>query len=225
MKVQILSRKLIAPSSPNPPNLQNLKISCFDQLAPPTYVPRIFYYPVSGEDHGGNNADRSKKVEKSLAETLTLFYPLGGRYIEENLSIECNDEGAEYLEAQVSDSLSQLLGREEFKTEMRWRLVPQVFRPENNPPLTIQFNRFECGGVATGSCAAHRIADAYTVGTFINTRAAACRMGIGKVHRCPGFPSGSLFPPKNIPATTSVDDLISAGAIKKHGEKKREMPT
>ncbi|KAJ6363567.1 hypothetical protein OIU78_003695 [Salix suchowensis] len=108
---------------------------------------------------------------------------------------------------------------------MRWRLVPQVFRPENNPPLTIQFNRFECGGVATGSCAAHRIADAHTVGTFINTRAAACRMGIGKVHRRPGFPFGSLFPLKNIPATTSVDDLISAGAIKKHGEKKREMPT
>lgn len=65
MKVQILSRKLIAPSSPTPPNLQNLKISCFDQLAPPTYVPCIFYYPVSGEDHGGDNADRSKKVEIS----------------------------------------------------------------------------------------------------------------------------------------------------------------
>ncbi|KAJ6408392.1 hypothetical protein OIU84_011663 [Salix udensis] len=179
MKVQILSRKLIAPSSPTPPNLQNLKISCFDQLAPPTYVPCIFYYPVS-----------------------------------------------EYLEAQVSGSLSQLLGREEFKTEMWWRLVvPQVFRPENNPLLTIQFNRFECGGVAIGSCVAHRIADAYTVGTFINTWAAACRTGIGKVHRRPGFPFGSLFPPMNIPATTSADDLISAGAIKKHGEKKREMPT
>ncbi|KAB5551675.1 hypothetical protein DKX38_008986 [Salix brachista] len=165
MKVQILSRKLIAPSSPTPPNLQNLKISCFDQLAPPTYVPFIFYYPVSGEDHG------------------------------------------EYLEAQVSGSLSQLLGREEFKTEMWWRLVPQVFRPENNPPLTIQFNRFECGGVAIGSCVAHRIADAYTVGTFINTWAAACRMGIGKPSWVQGVDAAAS------PGTVTLMDTEDGGGI------------
>jgi shikimate O-hydroxycinnamoyltransferase len=35
MEVQILSRKLIAPSSPTPPHLQNLKVSCFDQLLLP----------------------------------------------------------------------------------------------------------------------------------------------------------------------------------------------
>jgi len=215
MKVQILSRKLIAPSSPTPPNLKNLKISCFDQLAPPTYVPCVFYYPANGEDHGGNNVERSKKIEKSLAETLALFYPLGGRYTEENLSIECSDEGAEYLEARVSGSLSQLLEREEFKTEMWSRLVPRVLQPENSPLVTIQINMFECGGLAIGTCVAHRIADAYTVGTFINTWATACRIGIEKVHCRPSFPFGSLFPPKNIPAITSVDDLISVRAVKK----------
>jgi hypothetical protein len=36
-----------------------------------------------------------------LSEILTLFYPLAGRYIKDNLSVDCNDEGVELLEAKV----------------------------------------------------------------------------------------------------------------------------
>ncbi|RVW69447.1 Salutaridinol 7-O-acetyltransferase [Vitis vinifera] len=45
MEVQILSRKMIKPSSPTPPHLRNLMLSPIDQGAPLAYVPTIFFYP------------------------------------------------------------------------------------------------------------------------------------------------------------------------------------
>jgi len=199
MEVQILSRKLIAPSSPTPPHLQNLKVSCFDQLAPSIYLPCIFYYPADGE----NNEKRSKEMEKSLAETLSLFYPLGGRYIKEEFSVECNDMGAEFLEAKVGGFLSQLLEREERESEMASHLVAPLFQAENSPLVIVQFNMFECGGLAIGISITHRIADAFTIGTFINAWATACRIGSEKVHCRPSFQLGSLFPPKEILPSSS----------------------
>jgi shikimate O-hydroxycinnamoyltransferase len=200
MEVQILSRKLIAPSSPTPPHLQNLKVSCFDQLAPSIYLPCIFYYPADGE----NNEKRSKEMEKSLAETLSLFYPLGGRYIKDEFSVECNDMGAEFLEAKVGGFLSQLLEREERESEMASHLVAPLFQAENSPLVIVQFNMFACGGLAIGISIAHRIADAFTIGTFINAWATACRIGSEKVHCRPSFQLGSLFPPKEMPSSSGT---------------------
>ncbi|CAK7340272.1 unnamed protein product [Dovyalis caffra] len=151
-----------------------------------------------------------------LAWALSFLLPTQwGRSIKENFSIECNDKGAEYLEAQVSGSLSQLLEREELETEMWWHLVPGNFQPKNSPLLTIQFNMFDCGGLAIGTCMAHSIADGYTIGAFVNAWATACRIGIEKVHCRPSFPFGSLLPPKNIPTISSVCDPTRGGEINK----------
>ncbi|CAK7329171.1 unnamed protein product [Dovyalis caffra] len=197
MEVQITSRKLITPSSPTPPHLQNLKISSFDLPAPNFYVPTIFFYPTNG---AVNNAEKSLQLQKSLSEILTLYYPLAGRYAKDDPLIECNDKGAEFLEAKVNGSLSQLLGDEGLEIRTLNHLALQKFDPNNSSPLAVQFNIFECGGIAIGISITHKIADSFTGFTFINAWATACRIGVQKVHR-PSFELGSIFPPSDASRT------------------------
>ncbi|KAJ6774278.1 F21J9.9 [Salix purpurea] len=107
MNVQILSKKLITPSSPTPSHFRNYKVSWLSMFQSPLlYLPNIFYYPSST---GGDNIERSRRLQKSLPESLTLLYPFAGRYIDINLILDCNDKGVENVETQVSGCLSQLL--------------------------------------------------------------------------------------------------------------------
>jgi shikimate O-hydroxycinnamoyltransferase len=102
MKVEILSRKLIKPATPTPPHLSSLKASSIDQLQPPIHGAFILYYHTNGDENG----ERSKRLEQSLSEILTLFYPIVGRYIKDMQMFDCNDEGVEYVEAKVSGQLA-----------------------------------------------------------------------------------------------------------------------
>uniref|UniRef100_B9HGG8 Uncharacterized protein n=1 Tax=Populus trichocarpa TaxID=3694 RepID=B9HGG8_POPTR len=168
MKVQILARKLITPSSPTPLNLQKLKISCLDQNFPSNYYTScIFYYPASG------------------------------RYVKGSVFIDCNDNGAEYLEAKASGCLSEFLKEGELETELRNHLAPPIFQPEESPLLIVQFNMFECGGLAIGISVTHKIVDGFTLFTFVDAWATACRIGIDKVHS-PSFQLSSFCPPKDM---------------------------
>lgn len=198
MKVQILARKLITPSSPTPLNLQKLKISCLDQNFPSNYYTScIFYYPASGEEDCVNTAEKSKQLQKSLSEILTLYYPLGGRYVKGSVFIDCNDNGAEYLEAKASGCLSEFLKEGELETELRNHLAPPLFQPEESPLLIVQFNMFECGGLAIGISVTHKIVDGFTLFTFVDSWATACRIGIDRVHS-PSFQLSSFCPPKDM---------------------------
>ncbi|KAJ4822228.1 hypothetical protein Tsubulata_019871, partial [Turnera subulata] len=185
MDVLILSRKLITPSSPTTGQLSSL-----DQLPGPIYL------------------------QESLSETFTLYYPLAGRYIKDKLSVECNDKGAEYLEAWVSGCLplSQLLSQDRSQLLSKWfhkklskkkqsqmqyalgnELVPSStaiwFERANTPnvPLLanyvtmVQFNIFECGGVAIVACIAHRVADGLSCFNFIESWAKISRVGLANL--------------------------------------------
>ncbi|XP_050257279.1 acetyl-CoA-benzylalcohol acetyltransferase-like [Quercus robur] len=193
MEVQILSRKLIKPTTPTPPHLRSYKTSSLDQLAPPAYVPFILYYVANGDK---NEIDeRSKRLEKSLSEILTLYYPLAGRYIRDKQLVDCNDEGAEYLEAQVSGKLAQVL-QGELKPELLNSLVPNVMPSETTPLAFVQVNMFECGGLAIALECAHFIIDGITATTFFNAWAKACKAeGINEVIH-PRFDLASFFPPR-----------------------------
>lgn len=71
------------------------------QLAPPVYEPIIFYFPSN--DNYMTISEILGRLEKSLSETLTHFYPLAGRYIEDKSMINSSDEGLEYWEAKLID--------------------------------------------------------------------------------------------------------------------------
>ncbi|KAL5858265.1 hypothetical protein ACOSQ3_005723 [Xanthoceras sorbifolium] len=206
MEVQIVSKKLIKPSVSTPCHLRNMSISFIDQLIPPKTVPFIFYYTADNDgnnnhpiDHQrADNDQRQKRLEKSLSELLTLFYPLAGRYIKESHLIECNDEGVEYVEALVNGQLSQIL-RGEFETTKELnRFIPDhVEESVTSPLVSIQVNIFNCGGLAIGLRFTHRIIDGFTITTIINGWAKACKIGNINNVNVPNFDSCVFFPPRD----------------------------
>uniref|UniRef100_M1E0K2 Anthocyanin acyltransferase n=1 Tax=Solanum tuberosum TaxID=4113 RepID=M1E0K2_SOLTU len=122
LEIQIQIWKMLKPSTPTPNHFRTLKLSFFDELALPVYVPILFYYLPSIK----TSCD---KLQKSLADTLTKFYPLAGRFSEDDdeLSIHCNDEGVEYIESKVNMDLAEFL-REALKID----LLPEM---DNRPQV------------------------------------------------------------------------------------------
>ncbi|KAJ8532180.1 hypothetical protein K7X08_012103 [Anisodus acutangulus] len=171
LETQIQIRKTIKPSVPTPNHLRSLKLSLFDQLAPPVYSPLLFHYLPSSEWNRAKNTERCDKLEKSLAETLAKFYPLAGRYRKDDFSIQCNDEGVEYVETKVNVDLAEFI-REEPEVEFLENLLPWRVPPRtdlsSSPLLGIQVNKFNCGGLVMGIQISHVLADAFTLGTFFN---------------------------------------------------------
>ncbi|KAK3195432.1 hypothetical protein Dsin_026742 [Dipteronia sinensis] len=198
MEVQIISKKLIKPSVPTPSHLRNTSLSVMDIRLPPRTVPSIFYYHPNSVE----NVERLKaRLEKSLSEILTLYYPLAGRYVEEKILIDCNDEGVEYAEARVNGKLSQILQGQFEVNELNRFVVPdnQLEESATNPLVAVQINIFNCGGIAIGLRTSHRIIDAFTSSLFTNAWAKACKIGNINDVIVPNFEAGILFPPKDTP--------------------------
>uniref|UniRef100_A0A2N9J1G0 Uncharacterized protein n=1 Tax=Fagus sylvatica TaxID=28930 RepID=A0A2N9J1G0_FAGSY len=177
MHVEIISKEIIKPSSPTPHHLRNFKLSFLDQIAPSLYIPIIFFYH-SNHGVGVDPFERSRSLKKSLAETLTRFYPLAGAPINEDFSINCNDKGADYIEARVPCKLSQVVDNP--KAQELIQLLP--FEPHHSCTeigkevlLAVQYNIFECGGVAIAVCVSHKIADGTSAVTFVNAWAGTSR--------------------------------------------------
>ncbi|XP_077232272.1 stemmadenine O-acetyltransferase-like [Tasmannia lanceolata] len=188
--VEIISTDTIKPSSPTPHHLRGFKLSLLDQLSPPTFVLLILYYSP-------NTASNVHHLKKSLSETLVRFYPLAGR-IKEDDTIDCNDEGVEFSVARVHGQLSDLLKQSE--VEVLNQLIPcDTYRTRSSKDvlLTIQSNIFDCGGMAIGVGILHKIADAATLGTFLNSWSATT-CGSSEAIIGPSFDSVSFFPPKKV---------------------------
>ncbi|XVE66581.1 hypothetical protein DITRI_Ditri08aG0090200 [Diplodiscus trichospermus] len=196
MEVIIQTRKFIKPSTPTPNHLRDLKLSCFDQIAPPTYCSFIFLFPAESCVKTSSRNERLEKLENSLSEVLTSFYPLAGRFVQDRNTIDCCDQGAEYLEAQVNASLNQfILG--DLDAKLLNHLVPFPNELDFTPTvLAVQINKFDCGGLAIGASLSHKFADGYTMFTFINGWATCGRLGIDKVE-CLSYETGSLLPARS----------------------------
>ncbi|XP_038681011.1 acetyl-CoA-benzylalcohol acetyltransferase-like [Tripterygium wilfordii] len=208
MEVQIISQKLIKPSTPTPSHLRNMELSFIDRIAPQAYSHVIFYYPVqrSLTIHDGN--ERCNKLEKSLSEILTHHYPLAGRYLAENHMVECNDEGAEYVELKVRGELSQLLMEEPSDAELSTCFIPygDEISTDILIPLKVRVHKFDCGGLVIAICISHSIADGGGILSFMNGWATACREGLRQVN-FPNFNLGSLFPARATEFSTPVPEF------------------
>ncbi|GKV43490.1 hypothetical protein SLEP1_g50778 [Rubroshorea leprosula] len=85
-------------------------------------------------------------------------------------SIECNDSGADSVEAHVNCPLAHLLQKPD--VEILRKLLPVDTRlpvGAGGCLLSVQTNFFECGGLAIGVCFSHRIADAFTFISFMKS--------------------------------------------------------
>ncbi|KAI3932722.1 hypothetical protein MKW92_027988 [Papaver armeniacum] len=206
MKIEILSKESIKPSFPTPKNVKTYNLSILDQLFPALYVDHLLYYPNldSNDTSHGNDEDgknmiisvssrrRCDVLKKSLAETLTRYYPLAGR-IKDDKSVECNDEGVEYIEARVvGKAVSQVIQLASSDIEVMEPFLPyepyggtgSAFRravPHLNSKalLKIQVNVFDCGGMVICLSYSHKIVDAYSFANFVKDWAATARGGSG----------------------------------------------
>ncbi|XP_022775627.1 vinorine synthase-like [Durio zibethinus] len=194
LKVEVMSKEIIKPSSPTPDALCHYQLSFLDQISPPVYNPLILFYPMTKCNIQVNKIKLIDHLKQSMSNALTYFYPLAGR-INHNLFVDCNDEGVPFLEAQVPCQLSDVV-ENAVPSELN-KLLPSVLDDAEELPLGIQLNIFECGGIGIGVCISHKIADALSLFTYVNTWAAISR-GDQSFIVSPELISAKLFPPKNI---------------------------
>lgn len=163
MEVKVVSKESIKPSIQTPHHLRNYKISFLDQFTPCSYIPVILFY--NAEDNVDEFEVPQLVVKKSLAETLSYYYPLAGRFKDVHYSIECSDEGVVYMEAQANFNLSEFLENPDIPFLNKF--LPcngNCLQPcYNQPLLALQTTTFECGGIAIGVCMLHKVVVLYTL--------------------------------------------------------------
>jgi len=197
MEINITSIETIKPSSPTSSEHKTYKLCLFDVFQINTYFPLIIFY------HKTNDmevfSDVSTKLKNSLAMALTIFYPLGGRR-SDIFSIDCNDEGATYMEASINMEMKEFLSPPKLESiEKLLPCEPNKTQPYNKvlPPILVQANLFKCGGIAIGLCNLHTILDAYSCSIFLKTWSSICSGSRDKTCE-PNFSiASSIFPPRN----------------------------
>ncbi|PWA51644.1 HXXXD-type acyl-transferase family protein [Artemisia annua] len=115
--IRVMSIQNVKPDRPTPDALRSYKLSAFDQINAPSYVPFIFFYPNNSNGNTNINdiiLQRSKLLKQSMSETLTKFYPFAGKYTND-IHIDCNDEGVYYVETQVDGDLSSFIAKPDYK--------------------------------------------------------------------------------------------------------------
>ncbi|KAL6347291.1 hypothetical protein AAG906_013727 [Vitis piasezkii] len=126
---------------------------------------------------------------------------IAGRHIKDDESVDCNDQGVEYLDAKVDIQLNQLLSRRRDAIEQMNSLIQfdfGVVGSVTSPLVVIQTTLFECGGLVIGICICHAIADGFTMVKFITSWATASQVGTKEL-LLPCFNLASLFSTKVLP--------------------------
>ncbi|KAJ9176247.1 hypothetical protein P3X46_011582 [Hevea brasiliensis] len=196
INVEIITRETIKPFYPAAP-LSNIKLSLMDQFSPAAYGSMVLFYFLNGSTNQHLTvAEISQRLKTSLSKTLTRFYPLAGR-IKDNTIIECNDDGAVFVEARVDFSLEKFLEKPEARATRKFIPVEtESSEAYTGTLLLVQATYFACGGLALGVCTSHKIVDASSVCTFMKGWAATA-IGSGQEAELPLFNAAATFPPQN----------------------------
>ncbi|XP_048131241.1 stemmadenine O-acetyltransferase-like isoform X2 [Rhodamnia argentea] len=194
MEVEVVSKEFIKPSSPTPNHLKSHKLSLLDQFMPPTYCPMLLYYTIEGADRATRKTTPIQLLKQSLSKTLALFYPFAGK-MKDDLSIDCNDEGALFIEARAEFPLSLLLERPDMETigKIQPRAAAWGEGGPGDPVAMVQATTFACGGVAVCLLLSHTIADGVSFMSFFKCWAATARNSGGTLR--PNFDAPSFFIP------------------------------
>lgn len=137
MKIEIVSKELIKPSSPTPPQLRDFKLSFIDERIPPFYGPLILYYTFN-QHKNLNQHEMVHRLKTSLSDALVHFYPLAGR-MKGQIFVECKDDGIMYVKAQAHGRIMDIIKSPE--PEVLDKLTPFVtsgFVSTVEEPLAVQ---------------------------------------------------------------------------------------
>ncbi|KAI3797388.1 hypothetical protein L1987_32644 [Smallanthus sonchifolius] len=176
----IISRELIKPSTPTPSNLNTYNLSELDIIAGKIYAPLFLVYPNNG-NCSLTAQDKARVLKKSLSESLTRFYHFAGRLSTHTTPyIDCNDEGVVFLVAKIDSKLDEFQLNSELDEHPERYFADDMVcynSPHNTSLFGFQLNHFACGGVAVAVSISHLIADACTIGLFMNHWASLARYG------------------------------------------------
>ncbi|KAK8640011.1 hypothetical protein V6N13_138377 [Hibiscus sabdariffa] len=174
IKSEIISRQTIKPSNPTPSHLKTFKLSLLDQISPSFHGNMNFFYPSDNTSH--DFFHKSRLLQDSISETLSLFYPLAGR-LRDAATIACNDEGAFFVEAKVNIPLSHFLNRPDLKLMDHFLPTtdPTAMELSNGALFLVRFTSFSCGGVAICFSLTHKLADVSALHTLVQTWSSVCR--------------------------------------------------
>ncbi|XP_068332340.1 stemmadenine O-acetyltransferase-like [Pyrus communis] len=195
MKIEVIEKTCIKPSMPTPAHLRKHEFSFLDQIATPIFMPMIIFY---NNDHGNDTITYSDRLKQSLSKTLTQYYPLAGRAIE-NAYVDCNDQGAPYVQARVRSPLSDVISQPD--PNQLNQLLPCELDNVGDLVLAVQVNVFDCGGMAIGVCISHKVADALSFIMFLNSWASITRGDCNIKNSTvspPIFDLATHFPPRSI---------------------------
>ncbi|WZZ82855.1 BAHD acyltransferase At5g47980-like [Brassica napus] len=192
-----MSVETIKPSSATPQSLRTLHLSTVDYRMQSVYTYACLFYT---NDPSIPPEETTHKLKNSLSQTLTSFYPFAGRI--NGLAVDCNDEGAIFIEATLGNStLSAFLNSPApDSNEIQQTLLPLHHVPKTSegsitwPLLLVKASYFQCGGMSLGICMSHKLADAASLSAFIRAWAATARGEDGTVGK-PEFAGINVYPP------------------------------
>ncbi|KAH6829269.1 hypothetical protein C2S53_011362 [Perilla frutescens var. hirtella] len=143
MKIEVKESTLVKPMPAK--GRSTMRISNLDAAFPETYHTRTlsFYRSTGAADFFNTTV-----LKAALARTLSVFYPIAGRLKKEKdrVEIDCNGEGAIFIEAEADGELSDL---GDFGPRPNIGLVPEVDYSQgisSFPLLLVQFFGVELGG-------------------------------------------------------------------------------
>ncbi|CAN1163156.1 Stemmadenine O-acetyltransferase [Linum perenne] len=194
LQVKIISKQTIKPSSPTPPHLKTFNLSILDQLIPAPYAPLILFYPNTSQydDVSTDTSTKLDALKSSLSDTLTRFYPLAGTISHDDLSIDCNDKGVNFVHARTGCSMTHFLVRPDILSLRKFLPVDPAYVESERRVSNLQVTEFACGGIAIGICMSHKILDGFALSTFLKAWTTAARHENRPI--IPNFVAGSLFP-------------------------------
>ncbi|RWR94169.1 vinorine synthase-like protein [Cinnamomum micranthum f. kanehirae] len=209
-EVELISTDTIKPSSPTPDHLRTFKLSRRDQISPSIFIRILLFYP-SPSPSPTIAIEFVQKLKTSLSQTLTLFYPLAGRINTQDYTVDCNDQGVDFLVAKVNGQMHDFL--DDPDPAVGDKLLPcdmASARSGRDVLLAVQVNGFDCGGTTVGVGISHKLADGTSMAAFLNGWAAMARDAGDVV--VPTFDGPALFPPiKALPmdpfSLTTKDNL------------------
>lgn len=158
----------------------------------------VLFYPKepdhNDEDLISIHEQRCSKIKKALSNTLVKFYPLAGR-VHGTQYVDCNDEGAYYVEAKTDCKISDIIENPNPKDFNKF--LPLELDAAHELPVCFQVTFFACGGMSIAMGMSHKIGDGLSYFTFLNGLAAESR-GEGDHIRTPEFVSDKYFPQKDL---------------------------
>ncbi|XP_031260547.1 BAHD acyltransferase At5g47980-like [Pistacia vera] len=151
----------------------------------------------------------SRKKEQPIDESRDTCLPAGiAGIIKDQTTVECNDNGAEYIQARVDGTLADILKRPDGSI-LRTFLPTEIesTEAETGRIVFVQASFFKCGGMVLGLCFSHKITDGTTLSTVVKSWSSIALSGSKDSVKFPEFnaETSSLHPlDSNIPPSMKV---------------------